>query len=387
MVKVSVVVPVYNVEKYLEECLDSIVNQTLEDIEIICVNDGSTDNSLDILNRYAKHDKRITIISQENKGHAVATNKGIELTSGEYLYLMDSDDIIELNTLKETYEYAKEKDADFVIFQSINFDQSSGKYYKSDFYSMDIVADIIGDSVVNYKDLGIFIFRISVTPWSKLYNNNFIKSIGAKFPEGLIFDDNIFFWDVLFNSNRIAFYKKYFFTRRWHDHSSTTNGNKHFMDSITISNLILDKFKYYGAFDKYKEILYNRKVDLTYLRFSNIKPEFKKEFFDKLQEDYNLVVSEGLYEDYLNVLNQRNKLIFRTCLIAKDYEEFILRISNFDNLNSLNNLKKEIKKMENEVLVLKQENSKLNNEITTFKKSNSWRLTSPLRKIRKFFKN
>ena len=130
------------------------------------------------------------------------------------------------------------------------------------------------------------------------------------------------------------------------------------MDSITISNLILDKFKYYGAFDKYKEILYNRKVDLTYLRFSNIKPEFKKEFFDKLQEDYNLVVSEGLYEDYLNVLNQRNKLIFRTCLIAKDYEEFILRISNFDNLNSLNNLKKEIKKMENEVLVLKQENSK-----------------------------
>ncbi|WP_052331736.1 glycosyltransferase family 2 protein [Methanobrevibacter oralis] len=193
MVKVSVVVPVYNVEKYLEECLDSIVNQTLEDIEIICVNDGSTDNSLDILNRYAKHDKRITIISQENKGHAVATNKGIELTSGEYLYLMDSDDIIELNTLKETYEYAKEKDADFVIFQSINFDQSSGKYYKSDFYSMDIVADIIGDSVVNYKDLGIFIFRISVTPWSKLYNNNFIKSIGAKFPEGLIFDDNIFF--------------------------------------------------------------------------------------------------------------------------------------------------------------------------------------------------
>lgn len=74
-------------------------------------------------------------------------------------------------------------------------------------------------------------------------------------------------------------------------------------------------------------------------------------------------------------------------MIAKDYEEFILRISNFDNLNSLNNLKKEIKKMENEVLVLKQENSKLNNEITTFKKSNSWRLTSPLRKIRKFFKN
>ena len=94
MVKVSVIIPIYNVENYLEECLDSIVNQTLKDIEIICVNDGSTDNSLDIINKYAAKDDRITVIDQENGGHAVATNRGMDLAKGKYLYLMDSDDFV-----------------------------------------------------------------------------------------------------------------------------------------------------------------------------------------------------------------------------------------------------------------------------------------------------
>ena len=99
MVKVSVVIPVYNVEKYLRDCLDTIVNQTLEDIEIICVNDGSTDKSLDILNEYASKDERMRVISQENGGHAVATNVGMTYATGEYLFLMDSDDILKLKSI------------------------------------------------------------------------------------------------------------------------------------------------------------------------------------------------------------------------------------------------------------------------------------------------
>ena len=136
MVKVSVVIPIYNVEEFLNECLDSIVYQTLEDIEIICVNDGSTDNSLDILNSYAKNDNRFIIISQENGGHAVATNLGMSLAKGEYLYLMDSDDILKITALEETYNYAKEKNADFILFQSLNYDMDENKYYKTDIYSM-----------------------------------------------------------------------------------------------------------------------------------------------------------------------------------------------------------------------------------------------------------
>ena len=122
MVEISVVIPVYNVEDYLEECLDSIVNQTFTDLEIICVNDGSKDNSLEILNEYAKKDDRIIVIDQENGGHAVATNVGMEYATGKYLFLMDSDDSLKLDALELTYNAAEEKNVDFVLFQAINYD-------------------------------------------------------------------------------------------------------------------------------------------------------------------------------------------------------------------------------------------------------------------------
>ena len=191
------IIPIYNVEDFLGECLESIVNQTFTDIEIICINDGSTDHSLDILNSYKEKDNRFRIFSQENKGHAVATNKGINLAKGEYLYLMDSDDILDLSALEETYNYAKNKDVDFVIFQSINYVMDEDRYYKSSIYSLEKVSRVVGDKIFNYKDLGDLIFEIPVTPWSKLYKTDFIKRSGAKFPEGLIFEDNVFFWKVL----------------------------------------------------------------------------------------------------------------------------------------------------------------------------------------------
>ena len=97
MVKVSVIVPVYNGEEYLEECLDSIINQTLEDIEIICVNDGSTDNSLKILKKYAKNDDRFIILDEDNQGAGISRKKGIDVSKGEFIYLMDSDDYINNN--------------------------------------------------------------------------------------------------------------------------------------------------------------------------------------------------------------------------------------------------------------------------------------------------
>lgn len=109
MVEISVVVPVYNVETYLEECLNSIINQTFSDIEIICINDGSTDSSLDILNDYSKKDDRIKIINQENKGLGATRNKGIDLAKGKYIFFIDSDDYIELNTFFELHNVCEKK--------------------------------------------------------------------------------------------------------------------------------------------------------------------------------------------------------------------------------------------------------------------------------------
>ncbi len=406
MVKISVVIPVFNVEEFLEECLDSITNQSLKDIEIICVNDGSTDNSLDILNKYAEKDDRFIIVSQENKGHAAATNKGMKLTTGKYLYLMDSDDFLELSALEKTFNYAEEKNADVVLFQSRYYDNAKKEFFKSEMYTMDSVAEFIGDSVVNYTDLGDLIFKIPVTPWSKLYKNSFIKDINAKFPEGLIFDDNIFFWDVLFNAERIVFLKEYFFTRRWYDNSSTRLGDYRYLDSIKISNMIIEQFKKYGVFDEFKEILYNRKIHITHERFLRIKKEFKQSYFEKLHEDFEKIVSDGLYEDYINVLNKRNRNILNSCLRSDTYTRFLInfKYNNYDDSNEFImgikensikrfNLENKLFNAENEILQvldlnygLENENKKLKSEISSYKNSKSWKITKPLRMLFNIFK-
>ena len=145
-VKVSVIVPVYNVEKYLKDCLDSVVNQTLEDIEIICVNDGSTDNSLAILEEYAEKDSRIKIITQENKGLGGARNTGLYHANGEYISFIDSDDWIELNTFEELYNMSKNLDLDMLMFQMKVFNIETGEFIEDQYNNIDSIDDsFIGD--------------------------------------------------------------------------------------------------------------------------------------------------------------------------------------------------------------------------------------------------
>lgn len=368
MVKVSVVIPVYNVEDFLEECLDSVVNQTLRDIEIICVNDGSPDNSLRILEEYARRDSRITVINQDNAGHAVASNRGIDLAKGEYLYLMDSDDIVELTALEETYNYARKKKVDFVLFQAINYDYSDNKYYESEIYNMDRLYDCVGDSVFNYRDIGDLVFAIPVTPWSKLYKNSFIQRNNIRFPEGLVFDDNIFFWDVLFCANRIAFYKKHLFTRRWYSYSSTKAGDLRFIDSIAINNLMIDRFKKYGQFEKHKKTLYNRKINLTFDKYCFIKKEFQEQFYEALHKDFMDIVEQGLYEDYISVLDRRNRKIFESGVESESYTEFQYEMAYYDTHNSRLRIDNENKELEKEINKYKQENTNLINETKLFDK-------------------
>ena len=114
--KVTIVIPVYNTENYLDKCLSSVVNQTFSDIKVIIVNDGSTDNSLEICKKYAVNDKRITLIDKVNEGVSIARNIGINLAEGEWIYFLDSDDFLDLNTLENLVIEAHSSDADIIQF-------------------------------------------------------------------------------------------------------------------------------------------------------------------------------------------------------------------------------------------------------------------------------
>ncbi|MBQ2654651.1 MAG: glycosyltransferase family 2 protein [Methanobrevibacter sp.] len=322
MVKVSVIMPVYNAEDYLKESIDCILDQTLEDWELICVDDGSKDNSLAMLNEYAANDSRIKVFHQENQGGGTARNVAITHATGDYLYCMDADDMINSDALEKLYYLALRKDLDVIIFQAINYDDKLDKTYHNDYYDMWEIADFVGDDVFNIDDLGDYIFKISVTPWCKFYNLDFVKRSDAKFAEGLIFHDNIFYWDVVFNAERMYFLREFLYTRRRHITSSTGAGDKRYISTITINNMIIERFIKYGYFEQYKEHLYNRKIRLVYRRFTEVQDQYKPFFFKNMKDDFQMLVDHELMEEALECLKPLYRSVFEDVIASKDYDEF-----------------------------------------------------------------
>lgn len=201
MVKVSVIMPVYNCKDYLKGSVESILNQTLSDLELICVDDGSTDNSLNILKEYEKHDSRVKVFSLNHLGAGDARNFALNHICGEYLYFRDADDILDLNAFEDFYRISKSKNLDFLMFKAKQYDvvnkTTSGRYY----YNMAPLSKF-KDKVFNFKDLNNLIFNINVTPWCKFYNARFVLGSGAKFRSTSKFNDNQFFLGYHFSSRK-----------------------------------------------------------------------------------------------------------------------------------------------------------------------------------------
>ena len=173
---ISIIIPIYNAEKYISTCLGSILSQTLYNIEIICVNDGSTDNSLEILEEYQKKDSRIVILNQENQGVSVARNYGISKTTTEYIMFMDADDTIKKITCEKLYNYINNTDIDIVQFQHVNI-VLNNKFklfpYKK---SIKKAYNVLSNLKISFPK-NDYIFC-----WDRLYRKNFIENNGIKFP-------------------------------------------------------------------------------------------------------------------------------------------------------------------------------------------------------------
>lgn len=373
MPKVSVIIPIYNVEDYIEECLDSVVNQTLEDIEIICINDGSTDNTLDILERYANNDNRIKLISQSNSGLSASRNVGLDHATGEYICFLDSDDYFELEALEELYDIAHKKRLDFAFFKLINFDNETKIKEQYEYFDLQYLIDIVGDKVFGYKDVSDIVFSISVTAPGKLFKSKFIGNM--RFPEGLIYEDNPFFIEAIFKAKRLYVYDKYLYNRRVRSTSLTRSNTEKFSDFIDISNLLIDITKKYGLYDTYKSTLYSKKIYNTHRIFKLVNEEDKPEFFEKIKADFSSLQEEYESDEVFNDLHDKLKLIFRSGIYSRDYKEFELTIDNYDLEASNKKLKKWNSNLEKEIKSYK----KFNNELLN---SNSWKITRHIRKIR-----
>lgn len=173
MPKVSVIIPVYNVEEYLRECLDSVVNQTLKDIEIICVNDGSTDNSLAILNEYEQKDCRVKIIDKKNEGAGPARNVGMKISTGDYLIFFDADDCMKNDALEVLYANVTETNSDISLCRSMTFSDNVSDTTDISWSIKDGLID--NKTSFHPAEVSKYIFQFCVGwPWDKLYRRDFV---------------------------------------------------------------------------------------------------------------------------------------------------------------------------------------------------------------------
>ena len=241
MTKVSVILPVYNVGRYLDETFASLLGQTLREIEIIVVNDGSTDNSEEIIKKYAAADKRIRLISQENKGQAAARNVGLGVATGIYVYFMDADDTISPEALETCFRYAILRDADICAFDGdivyeegarpISWDYKQCRFMRENrlYYCREWIEDMLSHD------------RFNSVVWLYLISKRLLYLSGVKFHEGIIHEDELFTVRAFMETKRVVCLQKSFVQHRIRSGSTMGSGfTKRNIDCyITVASEIL----------------------------------------------------------------------------------------------------------------------------------------------------
>lgn len=247
MAKVSVIVPVYKVEKYLEKCLESLVNQTLSDIEIVIVNDGSPDNSEKVIETYAKrYSNKIKYVKKQNGGLSSARNYGMPYATGEYVAFLDSDDYVELNMYESMYNKAVEGNYDMV---ECNFIWEYTNRIKID----------IGEK---YKGTNEALEKARVVAWNKLYKRDVLINSNILFPKGLRYEDVEFFYKILPSLNKIGFVDDAFIHYVQRNNSISNTQNERTKEIFSILDNVLTFYKNNKLYDKYK-----KELEYTYTRY------------------------------------------------------------------------------------------------------------------------
>lgn len=290
---VSIIIPVYNVEKYLERCIESVINQTYKNIEIILVNDGSTDNSLSICKKYKEKDKRIILIDQKNSGVSAARNAALKIAKGEYIQFTDSDDWLEKNMIEEMVYSSITNDSDIVICEYKNYYEKNNKFENTTFkdYTNITFKDLISDDTTNYGGF----------PWNKLIKRKFIKNL---YSEDIHFYENLIFF--LENSEDVKKYSvihKPLYNYNINE-SSAIHSKKYNPKKISILNALIKIIeivdKKYKTFYKYIYIIkyYEAKFNLKHYKINDVNIEEHyikvKKYYDEIRKSKELTTKNKI---------------------------------------------------------------------------------------------
>jgi len=245
--KVSVIVPVYNTEKYLRTCIESLVTQTLEDVEIVIINDGSKDSSETIIKEYIeKYPDKFVYRSQKNSGQAVARNQALDLCNGEYIGFLDSDDFVKEDMFERMYRKAVETSADYVACGYTDLTYENEKEVELQHYVASKVA---------YQTKDMFMGAL-VSPFLHLYRREIIEKSKVKFPEGVIYEDTAFYLNLIPYIKTLAVIEEPLAYRVRHSNSTMTTFKAQKVAQIfPVIDAALEYYKQHNFYEEYKNEL------------------------------------------------------------------------------------------------------------------------------------
>ena len=402
--RVSVIIPVYNVEKYLRECLDSIVNQTLREIEIICVDDGSTDGSPEILREYGEKDCRITIISQENRGISSARNHGADIASGEYFYFMDGDDILERDALSRLYQLSEEKSLDVLYFDGESFFETEElkeikKNYITYYARKGDYSRVMTGPQMLHEMIAMDEYRSSLC--LQFISSVHYRQENLRFEEGIIGEDNIFTFQCIMPAHRVYHMKEAFFHRRVRGNSVMTSAGKFeqvygfFAGYLAIERAFRDN-QLNQEDAEGLSMLVRMRLRLTRKLYHDLEPEYKlcfealkpeeKTYFLMLVKDYddNLIKEKELREKYRQVCKDKTERGEEIHTLRREKQERGEEIRRQEQ--EIKNLEKDGEQLRKQREALQKDKEGLQKSIASIKASFSYRLgralTKPFRWIK-----
>jgi len=335
MAKISVVVPIYNVEKYLRKCLDSLIHQTFKDIEIICVNDGSKDSSLDIINEYASKDKRIKVISKENSGYGHTMNVGIDSATSEYIAILEADDFVEANMYEELCELITKNDCDIVKSNYNLYWSNPEKIIKCDATKI-----VEKNTIINAKE-DADVLKLLPSLWTSLYKKEFLVKNNIRFLEtpGASYQDTSFWHKVAMCAERVIVTDKaYIYYRQDNENSSVKNKGKMYciVDEYKETLSFIEKNPHLNC---HKQYIYALQYIGYCWNLQRLADELKEEFFEYFYNVFKKYYDNGeLKKEFYQGVGNARKFM---CLINSP-KKFFKKYAKKQKPNFLKELKRKI---------------------------------------------
>lgn len=306
MPDISIIVPIYNAEKYLKKCIDSLIGQTKKEIEFILVNDGSTDSSENIIKDYS--DKRIKYFKNKNQGIGKTRNFGIEKSTGKYIMFLDSDDYLDKDACKYLFNKIEKENLDIVV---------------CDFYK-DIDGKIEKEKIPSFKNSSLeenseLLLNINLAPWNKIYRSRLIKENKIKFVENLKYEDAPFVTECLLKAEKIGKIDKFLNYYVIHKNSETTTRDKKMFDIIKIVDIIRSQYKNSKYIDTVNTLTIKILVNYTIQQRENKNAKERNRFIDEVFNYLKKNIPDYRKNIYFKRRNILKGIIEKNRIITKTY--------------------------------------------------------------------